>query len=239
MRKLIVGIVVLVIITAFYHLTPNEDYFLCVNGYTSVTSFSLTSPAFSNGSYIPDRYACEGININPELHINNTPAGTQSLALIMDDPDAVAVAGYTWIHWLLWNIAPSTKVIQQNSVPANAIQGRNSWGNADYGGPCPPEGRDHLYFFKFYALDINLTMPSTDAGSLMAAMNGHIIEQAVLTGRYSKGGPPAPTPTSTFTISIISSSTISTTSSDQTTPATELSTLLGSFAFIFTWSKKK
>jgi hypothetical protein len=244
LRKLIIGIIVLVIITAFYHLTPNENHHFYVKGYSSnrgesVTSFSLTSPAFTNGSYIPERYACEGINISPEFHINNTPTGTQSLALIMDDPDAVAVAGYTWVHWLLWNIAPNTTVIRQNSVPANAISGRNSWGNTDYGGPCPPEGRDHLYFFKLYALNINLTIPSTDAGSLMAAMDDHIIEQAVLTGRYTKGGPPAPSPTVTSSISTVSSSTINTTTIDQRTPAMEFFTLLSSFTLLLLWSKKK
>lgn len=244
LSKLTVGIVVLVIVTSFHHLTPNEDRPFYVSGYSSNNwesnpSFNLSSPAFINGSYIPERYACEGININPELHINNTPTGTQSLALIMDDPDAVAVAGYTWIHWLFWNIAPSTTVIQQNSVPSNAIQGRNSWGDTDYRGPCPPEGRDHLYFFKLYALDINLTIPSTDAGSLMAAMDGHIIEQAVLTGRYTMGGPPAPSSTITSSISTASPSTPTTTSLDQTTPAIELFTLFVSFFLLLLRSKKK
>jgi Raf kinase inhibitor-like YbhB/YbcL family protein len=242
--KMIVGIGVLLLIVVLSPIVPYKDMVLCVNACSYhygelVTSFILTSPAFTNGSYIPDRYACLGINISPELQINNTPTGTQSLALIMDDPDAKAVAGYTWVHWLLWNISPSITVIQQNSVPANTIRGRNSWGDTEYGGPCPPEGRDHLYFFKLYALDINITISSTDVDGLMAAMGSHIIDQAVLTGRYSKSGPPASNPTTNSSNSKISSSTTITTSQAQTTPTVELLTLITILTLLALSKKKK
>jgi len=227
-EKKLLGIGVLAFLFLLSPLAPYEDKFY-VNAFSyhrwgSNSSLSLTSPAFVNGSYIPDRYACKGINVNPELKINNVPAETQSLALIMDDPDAVEVAGYTWVHWLLWNISPSITVINENSIPANAIQGRNSWSDTPYGGPCPPIGRDHLYFFKLYALDIELTIPSTTADNLMVAMNGHIIEQTVLTGRYSKSGPPSPT---------------TTTSLDQTTPVMELYLLLTCLILLSLVAKKR
>lgn len=165
-----------------------------------------------------------GLNINPELEMSGVPAETQSLALIIDDPDAVAVAGYTWVHWLLWNITPSITVIEENSVPENAIQGLNSWGKTNYGGPCPPEGRDHEYFFKLYALDIELSISSTPVDSLMEAMEGNIINKAVLTGRYSKSGQQSPTTTTTL---------------DQTTPSVELLTSLTLFTILSLWYKRK
>ena len=228
LEKKFVGIGFLVLFILLCPLAPYDDK-LWVNAssehiWGSNSSLTLTCPAFDNGSYIPDKYACKGSNVNPELEINNVPANTQSLALIMDDPDAVEVAGYTWVHWLLWNISPSITVINENSVPENAIEGLNSWSDTIYGGPCPPMGRDHLYFFKLYALDIELTIPSTNADNLTAAMNGHIIERSILTGRYSKSGPPSSTKT---------------TSLDKATPAMELFTLLASLSFFSLWIKKK
>ncbi|MFX1515532.1 MAG: YbhB/YbcL family Raf kinase inhibitor-like protein [Promethearchaeota archaeon] len=226
MKKRLIGIGVLVLLMALNPLAPSEDRVTAYSHHKSKSSsiFSLTSPDFDNGSYIPDKYTCKGSNVNPELEINNVPAEAQSLALIMDDPDAVEVAGYIWVHWLLWNISPSITVINENSVPDNAIRGRNSWSDTIYGGPCPPLGRDHLYFFKLYALDIELTIPSTNADNLIVAMNGHIIDQTVLTGRYSKSGPPSPT---------------TTTSSGQATSAIELVTLLSSLSLTSFLIKKK
>jgi len=192
----------------------------------STNSFNLMSPNFTNGSYIPNRYTCMGLNINPELEMSGVPAETQSLALILDDPDAIAVAGYTWVHWLLWNITPSITVIEENSVPKNAIQGLNSWDKTDYGGPCPPKGRDHEYFFKLYALDIELSISSTHVDNLMEAMEGHIINKAVLTGWYSKNGQRSPTTTITSTTT-------------QTTPNVELLTSLTLFTILSLWYKRK
>ncbi|MFW9914616.1 MAG: YbhB/YbcL family Raf kinase inhibitor-like protein [Candidatus Thorarchaeota archaeon] len=153
---------------------------------TSTSDFSLASPAFDHGGSIPSKYTCDGEDINPRLEISGIPNNTQSLALVMDDPDAVQVAGHVWDHWVLWNISPSTTVIEENSVPAHAVQGRNSWGRNDYGGPCPPSGT-HRYFFKLYALDAKLDLPSSATKlDLEQAMEGHILAQARLMGTYQK-----------------------------------------------------
>lgn len=151
------------------------------------TSFNITSPAFNNGTYIPSKYTCQGLGVNPKLNISWVPNETQSMALIMDDPDAVGVVGYTWVHWLLWNISPTETVIEENSVPENAVVGRNSQGTSSYQGPCPPEGRNHRYYFKLYALNIEITLPSySTKDELLEAMDGHIIAQVQLIGRYRR-----------------------------------------------------
>jgi len=143
----------------------------------------IESPAFKQGESIPAKYTCKGADINSPLHIADVPANAKSLALIMDDPDAPVG---TWVHWLLWNIPPQTTEIKENSVPAGAVQGKNSWGRSTYGGPCPPSGT-HRYFFKPYALDALLSLSSSaDKGQLEKAMKGHILTQAELMGTFKK-----------------------------------------------------
>jgi Raf kinase inhibitor-like YbhB/YbcL family protein len=115
-------------------------------------SFRISSPAFSNGKPMPARFAKKGGNLSPELHIAGVPSNAVSLVLIVDDPDAPSGL---WTHWLLANIPPDTKVIAEGKVPAGAIQGKNSFGNARYDGPLPPSGT-HRYFFHLYALDRKL-----------------------------------------------------------------------------------
>ncbi|RMF21074.1 MAG: YbhB/YbcL family Raf kinase inhibitor-like protein [Cyanobacteria bacterium J083] len=140
----------------------------------------ITSPAFAHNTMIPKKYTCQGEDINPPLVISDIPASAVSLALIVDDPDAPM---RTWNHWLIWNIKPTTE-IKENSAPG--IQGKNSWGRNDYGGPCPPSGM-HRYFFRLYALDCELNLPEgATRKSLENAMKGHIIEQAELMGLYRK-----------------------------------------------------
>ncbi|MFH1292019.1 MAG: YbhB/YbcL family Raf kinase inhibitor-like protein [bacterium] len=143
----------------------------------------ITSPAFINNGSIPSEYTCQGANINPQINIMDVPDETKSVALIMDDPDA---PGGTWVHWVMWNINPKTTVINKDSVPDGAIQGNNSWPKAEYGGPCPPSGI-HRYFFKLYALDteLSLTMGSNKT-QVESAMNGHILKQANLIGKYTQ-----------------------------------------------------
>lgn len=150
---------------------------------TVVQPMSISSPAFVDGGMIPKEYTCQGADVNPQLNIANVPAGTKSLALIMDDPDA---PGETWDHWIIWNINPQTTVITKNSAPSGAIQGMNGWSKLSYGGPCPPAGT-HRYYFKLYALDTMLSLDSaTDGYDLNAAMGGHILKQASLMGKYVK-----------------------------------------------------
>jgi Raf kinase inhibitor-like YbhB/YbcL family protein len=141
----------------------------------------ITSSAFQEGGNIPSKFSCDGANVNPPLHLDQVPAEAKSLALIVDDPDA---PGGTFVHWLVWNIDPKTTEIGENSVPPNAVQGKSGFGKSGYGGPCPPSGT-HRYYFRVYALDVADAKGGSRA-DLDRAMQGHIIAQGELMGRYSK-----------------------------------------------------
>lgn len=148
------------------------------------SNMELTSPEFNNFDKIPSKYTCDGEDISPPLSFDKIPEGTKSLALILDDPDAVAG---DWVHWLLWNIDPNQKTINENSVPQNTVQGTTSFGKPGYGGPCPPSGT-HRYQFKLYALDTNLNLESqANKKDLENAMEGHILDQTTLVGLYQRG----------------------------------------------------
>ena len=151
-------------------------------------TLSITSPAFKNGSPIPALYSCKGRDTSPALSWNDAPSGTKSLALIMDDPDA---PGGTWVHWVTYNIPASASGLQ-GAAPAQAqledgsLNGINSWGKPGYGGPCPPNGT-HRYFFKLYALDTLLSLPSgANKQNLLSAMQNHVLAQGELMGTFSK-----------------------------------------------------
>src|SRR3989338_9651915 len=135
----------------------------------------LTSPVFNHNGLIPAEYTCDGNDINPPLLISGVPSHTQSLVLIVDDPDAPAG---DWVNWTIWNIDPKTTQIAENNVPQGAKEGLTSFDQTGYGGPCPPGGT-HRYFFKLYALDIELKLPAdTNKTKLLQTMNGHILTQA-------------------------------------------------------------
>ncbi|MGB7002666.1 MAG: YbhB/YbcL family Raf kinase inhibitor-like protein [Halobacteriota archaeon] len=141
----------------------------------------LTSPEFENGNKIPRKFTCEGDDFNPRLIIEDIPAGTKSLALIVDDPDAPMG---TWVHWVSFNI-PVVSQIDEDSIPGK--QGINDFGRKDYGGPCPPSGT-HRYFFKIYALDNVLDLnEGINKEALEDAEEGHILDKAELIGLYKKG----------------------------------------------------
>ena len=143
----------------------------------------FSSSAFKDNSNIPFKYSCDGDDINPPLQISDVPKGAASLALIVDDPDAPAG---DWVHWLVWNIAPDTTEIVENSVPNGAVQGLTDFGKNQWGGPCPPSGRHH-YQFKLYALDTNLGLDSSaKKKDLQGVMQGHILDQAILVGLYQR-----------------------------------------------------
>lgn len=152
-------------------------------------SFKLTSTAFAQGEPIPVMYSCDGEDISPPLAWGDPPQGTQSLALIMDDPDAPIG---TWDHWLVFNIPAKVRELPEN-MPTGmkfgdvaATFGKNSWKRNDYGGPCPPGGT-HRYFFKLYALDNTLPSDeSTNKKQLLKAMDGHILAEAELMGTFSR-----------------------------------------------------
>jgi hypothetical protein len=154
----------------------------------------LTSSSFPANGAIPAKHTCEGNDVSPALSWSGVPAGTQSLVLIVDDPDAPdpAAPRMTWVHWVLYNIPAQTPGLPEgvppSALPAGTRQGHNDWKRTGYGGPCPPIGR-HRYFHKLYALDTQLpdlgTATKTD---VERAMKGHVLAQAELIGTYAKGG---------------------------------------------------
>ncbi len=146
-------------------------------------NLKLTSSAFSDGGEIPRECGYKNGNREPQLTIGGTPEGTKSLALIMDDPDAMGAVGKVWVHWVVWNLTWFADGKPDFSRPTK--QGMTDFGEVGYGGPAPPDKR-HTYVFKLYALDTELDLPdkSTKA-DVEKAMEGHIIEQAQLTGTYA------------------------------------------------------
>jgi Raf kinase inhibitor-like YbhB/YbcL family protein len=152
---------------------------------TSVAQgLDIISPVFRSGSPIPRQYTCRGQNVNPPLNIFNKPDGTQSLTLIMHDPDA---PGGDYLHWLVWDIPPGTESIPANSVPVGAVQGKNGGGHPIYSGPCPPSGTGtHHYIFDFYALDTTLDLPGgSEIKDVIKAQAGHVLDHCELVGLFS------------------------------------------------------
>jgi Raf kinase inhibitor-like YbhB/YbcL family protein len=148
----------------------------------------IESPAFSEGGAIPSPFTCDGRNVSPALSWSEVPAGTKSLALICDDPDAPAGV---WVHWVAYGVPPGAGGFAEGIAPApdlagGGLQGRNDFGKLGYGGPCPPKGT-HRYEFKLYALDIE---PKLESGAtkaqLLRAMHGHVLAEAKLTGKYTR-----------------------------------------------------
>ena len=144
---------------------------------------NIASSAFTHNGNVPSRYTCDGANISPPLEFSNVPEDAQSLVLLVDAPDAPAT---TWVHWLVWNIDPTSTGTEEGTAP-KGIEGTTDFGQAGYGGPCPPSGT-HRYFFKLYALDTKLELDASATKSdLEAAMESHIIDQAELIGLYERG----------------------------------------------------
>ena len=147
----------------------------------------LTSPAFEHQGKIPSQYTCDGANINPPLTISDVPTQAKSLALIVDDPDVPKRLRQDgmWDHWIVFNMSPKLTEVKEGEEP-QGIHGLGTSGNLDYFGPCPPD-REHRYFFKLYALDsqLNLSEKATKQ-QVEKAMQGHILAQAELMGRYQR-----------------------------------------------------
>jgi len=149
----------------------------------------IQSSAFDEGATIPKKHTCEGEDVSPHLSISAPPAEAKSLVLICDDPDAPVG---TWVHWVLFGLAPDTRDLPEGvpsdaEVLGGAKHGRNDFGNLGYGGPCPPPGPAHRYFFKLYAVD---TEPVLNVGATKAevlqAIEGHILAETQLMGRYGR-----------------------------------------------------
>ncbi len=150
---------------------------------TKTDEFKIFSSAFKNGGEIPQKYTCDGENINPPLQFEHVPAKTKSLALVFDDLDAPRGS---YVHWILWNLDPTIKEIKENSVPEGAVQGMNDFKKRNYGGPCPPR-RAHRYVFKIYALNTVLNLnPLSMKKDLEKAIEGHVIVQAQRMGVYKR-----------------------------------------------------
>lgn len=149
----------------------------------------LTSTAFAEGKPIPRKHTCEGEDVSPPLSWSDAPAGAKSFALICDDPDAPVG---TWVHWVAWNIPASVTALDENTpkqdaIPGGGQQGRNDFKRTGYGGPCPPPGKPHRYFFKLYALDAELDLAAgATKADLERAMQGHILAEAHLMGTYQR-----------------------------------------------------
>ncbi|MBX7210757.1 MAG: YbhB/YbcL family Raf kinase inhibitor-like protein [Verrucomicrobiaceae bacterium] len=149
----------------------------------------LTSTAFQNGASIPAKFTGDGADVSPALAWSDAPVGTKSLALICDDPDAPLG---TWVHWVLWSLPACTTSLPEaaekiKALPPGAEQGKNDFGKLDYGGPAPPRGKPHRYFFKLYALDTQVTLkPGSKKKALVKAMEGHILAEAEWMGTYQR-----------------------------------------------------
>ena len=149
----------------------------------NIKQLIVESDAFGNNETIPDRYTCNGLDINPPLSISGIPDDAKTLALLVEDPDAPSGL---WVHWILWNMRAVPEV-REGMVPQDAVQGVTSDGENKYHGPCPPPGRAHRYMFKAYALDTSLDMPAKSRRQdLEKAMQGHILAQGTLTGLYGR-----------------------------------------------------
>jgi Raf kinase inhibitor-like YbhB/YbcL family protein len=161
-------------------------------GANAAMVLTLTSSAFTAGGMIPSLYTCEGSDLSPPLAFAGVPAGTKSLALIIDDPDAPdpQAPQRVWVHWVVYNLPPDASGLAENAattgLPPGSAGGLNDWKKTAYGGPCPPIGR-HRYFHKLYALDTRLDLDRPTKAGLEAAMKGHVLGQAELIGTYQKG----------------------------------------------------
>ena len=149
----------------------------------------LSSSAFEEGGTIPQKYTCDGLDASPPLAWSNIPEGTASLALIADDPDAPIG---TWVHWILFDIPADRRELPEGVLKAERVEGigthgNSSWRRPGYGGPCPPAGKPHSYFFKLYALDATLNLePGATKQNLEEAMQGHVLAQGELIGIYGR-----------------------------------------------------
>jgi Raf kinase inhibitor-like YbhB/YbcL family protein len=153
------------------------------------TGLEITSPSFERGKTIPSKHTCDGGDSSPPLRFGPSPAGTKTLALVCDDPDAPRG---TWVHWVIYNVPASARELLEGvptveSLPDGSLQGKNDFGRIGYGGPCPPAGTSHRYFFKLYALDTEMKLkPGATKQELEGQLRGHVLAQGTLIGIYSR-----------------------------------------------------
>lgn len=184
MNKIYIILIILVVVGIFFFFFWQKRRLVTLpDVVTPMKTFILKSSAFENQANIPSKYTCDGEDINPPLEISDIPEESQSLALIVDDPDAPIG---TFTHWLVWNMSSDITKIDEDSVPEGAVEGETDFGRIGWGGPCPPTGT-HRYFFKMYALDTKLNLQrGATKSQLEKAMEGHILGKAELIGLYSR-----------------------------------------------------
>lgn len=164
-------------------------WLMSVHSGGAATPFTLTSPAFSAGAPIPRQHACDGADQSPPLAWRGAPAGTNRFALIADDPDAPVG---TWVHWVIYDLPADTQqlaagVAATDTLAGGAKQGLNDFRKIGYGGPCPPPGKPHRYFFKLYALDAPTNLqPRATKADVVRAIKGHVLGEAELMGTYQR-----------------------------------------------------
>lgn len=160
-----------------YGIFPHDPLF------SKSWGLQIYSPSFLENGFIPGKYTCDGENVSPPLHIKGVSPKTLSLVLIMEDPDALAG---DWVHWTVWNMDATTKVISENSIPDGSVEGETDYQMPAWTGPCPRWGV-HRYLFKIYALDIKLDLSlKATKPDLDAAMKGHILDSGELVGLYGR-----------------------------------------------------
>lgn len=175
-----------VLIGGFAWLTPSG---LFSQSGADKTNFAVSSTAFENGGDIPKKFTCDGADVSPPLLWKGYPLKTEVFALIADDPDA---PGGTWTHWLVYDLAANKTQLEENvstldRLPDGAQQGRNDFRKVGYGGPCPPPGKSHHYFFEVYALDAKLNLaPGASKQELEQAMQGHVLAEGKMVGKYGR-----------------------------------------------------
>jgi hypothetical protein len=148
-------------------------------------ALTLSSQAFEDGAAIPEKYGYTQANVNPPLEIDGVPEDAESLALVVDDPDAMEPAGKVWDHWVVWNIPADRDSIPEDWAAEETIQGHNDYGDTGYGGPNPPD-REHTYRFRLYALDTTLDLGrGATKADLESAMDGHVLAEAGLEGTFA------------------------------------------------------
>jgi Raf kinase inhibitor-like YbhB/YbcL family protein len=203
MRSMSLPLVTLLTVSMYTAAAP-DPHESCVSSIGPVFVFSISaatsaarpeaamqinSNSISPGGEFPKRETCDGGDSSPQLSWSGAPPNTQSFALILDDPDAPSG---TFTHWIAWNVPASARELAENlpksaQLPDGTRQGRNDFGKAGYGGPCPPPGKAHRYFFRLYALD---NLPAVKAGAgrgeLEHAMEGHVLARGELMGRYGR-----------------------------------------------------
>jgi Raf kinase inhibitor-like YbhB/YbcL family protein len=179
MRKFVVTVSTVLFFTVVVFITFGGSFM----------AFTLTTKAFKNEGVIPAKYTADGADVSPELTWSNAPQAVKSYALIMDDPDA---PHGTWVHWVLYNIPPNVHELPEGvptteTLSNGAKQGVSSYKTLGYGGPNPPPGKPHRYFFKLYALDSMLNLaPGATKQELEEAMQGHIIGETVIMAKYGR-----------------------------------------------------